>query len=92
MGKIVLIDLFYYDNIFYVDFLDFFYVWLCFLFKFVYFELFVMFVVFKVEELVVFVYRYDGKLGVEDFFLNGMINVMQCIVDQFYIVFFVIIY
>lgn len=53
---VIFFDLFYYDNIVYVDLLDYFFVWLRRYFKDVFFDLMVMLVVFKVEELVVIVY------------------------------------
>lgn len=62
----------YYDNIGYVDLLDFFFCWMRVFFKLFFLELFGVLVMLKVEELVVIVFRYGGREFVEVFFLDGM--------------------
>ena len=81
-GKVVSTDPPYYDNIFYADLSDFFYVWLRNSQKRNFAELFATLAVPKTEELVATAYRHGGKEKAEEFFLNGMTEVMHRICTQ----------
>jgi putative DNA methylase len=69
----------YYDNVPYADLSDFFYVWLRKAIKGVFPALFSTVAVPKIDELVAFAYRHEGKGGAEAFFLSGMTTAMQAI-------------
>jgi putative DNA methylase len=82
-GKIISTDPPYYDNVPYADLSDFFYVWLRRSLRHVFPELFTTVGVPKNAELVAFAYRHDaGKSGAEAFFLNGMTQAMNRLVEQ----------
>ena len=82
LGKVVSTDPPYYDNIGYADLSDFFYVWLRRSLRSVYPSLFGTLAVPKGEELVASPYRHGNKEKAEKFFLNGMTQVMNRLVDQ----------
>ena len=67
----------YYDNIFYADLSDFFYVWLRRDLKAIYPEIFATMAVPKAEELVATAHRHGGRDNAEKFFLNGMTEAMS---------------
>lgn len=90
--KVVSTDPPYYDNVPYADLSDYFYVWLRHSLKSVYPDLFTTLAVPKSEELVAFAYRHNSKEDAEKFFLNGMMQAMQCIVEQAHKAFPVTIY
>jgi putative DNA methylase len=82
-GRLVSTDPPYYDNVPYADLSDFFYVWLRRSLRFVFPDLFATLAVPKAEELVALAYRHrEGKEGAEGFFLNGMAQAMQRLVEQ----------
>ncbi len=92
IDKIVSTDPPYFDNVPYADLSDFFYVWLRRSLKSVFPELFATLAVPKVEELVAFAYRHNGKMGAEVFFLEGMTRAMQRIAEDVHPAFPVTIY
>jgi putative DNA methylase len=67
----------YYDNVPYADLSDYFYVWLRRSLGSVFPELFTTLAAPKVQELVAFAYRHNGKAGAEAFFLKGMTEAMH---------------
>jgi putative DNA methylase len=67
----------YYDNIGYADLSDFFYVWLRPALKGVFPDLFATLTVPKADELVATPCRHGGKAKAEEYFLNGMTEVMH---------------
>ena len=90
--KIVSTDPPYYDNVPYADLSDFFYVWLRRSLRPVFPDLFATLAVPKVEELVAFAYRHNGKAGAEAFFLDGMTQAMHRLAEQTHLAFPVTIY
>jgi putative DNA methylase len=72
----------YYSNIGYADLSDFFYVWLRRVLRPVFPELFSTITVPKTEELVATPHRHGGDDQAEEFFLNGMTDVMHTIATQ----------
>jgi putative DNA methylase len=82
----------YFDNVPYADLSDFFYVWLRRSMKNVFPNLFATMVVPKVEELVAFAYRHESKEAAGAFFLSGMTQAMQRLVEHAYPSFPVTIY
>ncbi|NGZ08748.1 MAG: DUF1156 domain-containing protein [Nitrospira sp. LK70] len=91
-GRVVSTDPPYYDNVPYADLSDFFYVWLRRALKSVFPNLFATLAVPKIEELVAFAYRHDGKERAEAFFLDGMTRAMRCLAEQAHPAFPVTIY
>lgn len=91
-GKVISTDPPYYDNVPYADLSDFFYVWLRRSLRLVFPDLFATVAVPKVEELVAFAYRHDGKAGAEAFFLEGMTKAMYRLTEQAHPAFPVTIY
>ncbi len=92
-ARVVSTDPPYYDNVPYADLSDFFYVWLRRSLRSIFPDLFATLAVPKTEELVAFAYRHDDrKEGAEAFFLKGMTNAMQRIVEQSHPAFPVTIY
>jgi putative DNA methylase len=91
-SKLVSTDPPYYDNVPYADLSDFFYVWLRRSLRPVFPDLFATLGVPKVEELVAFAYRHDGKAGAEQFFLEGMTRAMHRVAEQSHPAFPVTIY
>jgi len=91
-GKVVSTDPPYYDNIGYADLSDFFYVWLRRALRPVFPELFATLVVSKTGELVATPYRHGGKEKAEAFFLDGMTEAMDRLVEQAHPAFPVTIY
>ena len=77
LNRIISTDPPYYDNIPYADLSDFFYVWLRRSLAKFYPDLFRTISVPKKEELVAFAYRHEDKKDAENFFMNGMKNVMK---------------
>ncbi len=82
----------YYDNIFYADLSDFFYVWLRRSLKSIYPDLFATLFVPKEDELVATPFRHGGKKNAEKFFILGMKEVLNKMVDNNHPVFPVTIY
>lgn len=72
----------YYDNVGYADLSDFFYVWLRRSLRSVFPSLLATIAVPKVEELVASPYRHGSKEKAEEFFLNGMTQVMHRLSEQ----------
>jgi putative DNA methylase len=72
----------YYDNVPYADISDFFYVWLRRSLRDVFTTTFSTMTVPKAEELVAFAYRHDGKKEAEEFFLDGMTQVISNLAIQ----------
>jgi putative DNA methylase len=72
----------YYDNIYYADLSDFFYVWLRRSLRPFFPELFATVVVPKVEELVATAHRHGGKEKAETFFLDGMTQAMHRLAEH----------
>ena len=91
-GKCVSMDPPYYDNIGYADLSDFFYVWLRRTLRLVLPGLFATLAVPKAEELVATPYRHGSKEEAEKFFLKGMTQAMQGLVEQAHPAFPVTIY
>ena len=91
-GKVVSTDPPYYDNVPYADLSDFFYVWLRRALKPVFPDLFATLTVPKIEELVAFAYRHNGKEKAEAFFLEGMTRAMHRLAEQAHPAFPVTIY
>ncbi|QQR73410.1 MAG: DUF1156 domain-containing protein [Holophagales bacterium] len=92
VGKVISIDPPYYDNVGYADLSDFFYVWLRTSLKPVFSDLFATVVVPKAAELVATPDRHGGKHKAEEFFLNGMTQVMHRLAEQAHPAFPVTIY
>ncbi len=93
LNKVISTDPPYYDNVPYADLSDFFYVWMRRALRGVFKELFTTVVVPKAEELVAFGYRHkNGKVGAEEFFLNGMTEAMRRLAEQAHPAFPVTIY
>lgn len=90
--KIISTDPPYYDNIGYADLSDFFFVWLRRSLRDVFPDLFATLAVPKAEELVATPYRHGSKEKAESFFLNGMTQAMQRLVEQAHPAFPVTIY
>lgn len=90
--KLVSTDPPYYDNIGYADLSDFFYVWLRRSLRGVFPDLFATLAVPKAEELVATPYRHGSKERAEKFFLDGMTQAMQRLVEQAHPAFPVTIY
>ena len=82
----------YYDNIGYADLSDFFYVWLRRSLKPTFPELFATLTVPKAEELVATPYRHGSTEAAEAFFLDGMTQALQRLVEQAHFGFPVTIY
>ena len=82
VDKVVSTDPPYYDNIGYADLSDFFYVWLRRSLSAVFPDLFSTLAAPKAEELVATPYRHGTKAEAESFFMNGMEEAMQRLVDQ----------
>ena len=80
--KIVSTDPPYYDNIFYADLSDYFYVWLRHSLRSVFPQLLATIAVPKGEELVAAAYRHGGKEQAEAFFLGGMTKAMHQVALQ----------
>ena len=80
--RVVSTDPPYYDNIAYADLSDFFYVWLRRSLRSVFPDLFTTLAVPKAEELVATPYRHGSKEKAEAFFLDGMTQVVQRLVEQ----------
>lgn len=72
----------YYDNIFYADLSDYFYVWLRRNLRDQLPELFTTVAVPKAEELVATAYRHGGAEAAEAFFLAGMTKAMERLASQ----------
>ncbi|MDB4017579.1 DUF1156 domain-containing protein [Amylibacter sp.] len=72
----------YYDNIGYADLSDFFYVWLKPLIQPIFPQIFNVLATPKSEELVASPDRHGGKKHAEEFFLNGMKNVILRMKNQ----------
>jgi putative DNA methylase len=72
----------YYDNIFYADLSDFFYVWLRRSLKSIYPSLFGTIAAPKSDELVAVAHRHGSKEAAEKFFLDGMTEAMTRLVEQ----------
>jgi putative DNA methylase len=90
--RVVSTDPPYYDNIFYADLSDFFYVWLRRALKPVFPDLFSTLAVPKAEELVATAYRHGSKERAEAFFLDGMTRAMHWQAEQTHLAFPVTIY
>jgi putative DNA methylase len=82
VGKVISTDPPYYDNIYYADLSDFFYVWLRKSLKPLMPSLFASIVVPKDEELVATAHRHGGKDKAEEFFLDGMTMAMSRLAEQ----------
>ena len=82
VDKVVSTDPPYYDNIAYADLSDYFYVWLRRSLKSVFPYLFTTLAVPKAEELVAAAYRHGSREKAEAFFLNGMTQAMNRLVEQ----------
>lgn len=74
--KLISTDPPYYDNIGYADLSDFFYAWLRKNAKSIFPEVCTTFATPKEDELIATPYRHESKQAAEDFFLNGMTDVM----------------
>lgn len=81
-NKIISTDPPYYDNIFYADLSDFFYVWLRRSLQSIFPTLFSTIAVPKSDELVAVSHRHGGKDNAEKFFLDGMTQAMQRLAQQ----------
>jgi putative DNA methylase len=86
-GKVISTDPPYYDNIYYADLSDFFYVWLRRSLRPVLPDLFSSMVVPKAEELVATAHRHGGKEQAEEFFLDGMTKAMRRLSEQAHLAF-----
>ncbi|SFK87260.1 putative DNA methylase [Nitrosomonas aestuarii] len=82
----------YYDNVGYADLSDFFYVWLRLGLKNILPSLYSTITVPKSDELVAEPFRHGGKAKAEAFFLHGMTDAMQKMVDMSHPMFPVTIY
>ncbi|MBZ4218778.1 MAG: DUF1156 domain-containing protein [Chlorobium sp.] len=80
--KVISTDPPYYDNIFYADLSDYFYVWLRRSLRSIFPILFSTISVPKEEELVATPHRHGGKKEAEEFFLKGMTQVMHRLAEQ----------
>jgi len=92
IDKIISTDPPYYDNIGYAELSDFFYVWLRRSLRGTFPDLFATLAVPKAEELVATPYRHGSKENAETFFLDGMTQAMQRLVEQAHPAFPVTIY
>lgn len=90
--KIISTDPPYFDNVPYADLSDFFYIWLRRSLMPIYPYLFSTLAVPKAEELVAFAYRHQSKDAASKFFMDGMEQAMQRLVDQTHPTFPVTIY
>ncbi len=81
-GTVISSDPPYYDNIGYADLSDFFFCWMQRTTKTVFPDLFNVLATPKAEELVVTPVRHGGPETAQDFFLNGMRQVMRNMVQQ----------
>lgn len=90
--KVISTDPPYYDNIYYADLSDFFYVWLRRSLKDVYPEMFGTMATPKSEELVANPLRHGNKEQAEKYFLDGMTDAMRRIAEQAHPAFPVTIY
>lgn len=81
LNKVISTDPPYYDNIGYADLSDFFYVWMRHNLRNIYPSLFATMAVPKEEELVATPYRHGSKENAEQFFLTGMTQTMENLVD-----------
>ena len=81
-GGIVCTDPPYYDNIGYADLSDFFHCWLRPLLKVIHPGLFRGLATPKADELVATPFRHGGKVGAEEFFLNGMLEAIAGMARQ----------
>ncbi len=91
-AKVISTDPPYFDNVPYADLSDFFYVWLRKSLRQVLPELFGTVVVPKKDELVAFAYRHSDKDAASAFFMKGMKEAMQRLVEQAHPAFPVTIY
>jgi putative DNA methylase len=82
LGKFISTDPPYYDNIGYSDVSDFFYVWFRRALRSVFPNLLATITVPKSDELVANPYRHGGKQEAEQFFLDGMTEVMARLANQ----------
>ncbi len=92
VDKIVSTDPPYYDNIGYAELSDFFYVWLRRCLRSSIPDLFATVTVPKTEELVATPYRHGGREKADAFFLSGMTEAMQRLVEDAHPAFPVTIY
>jgi putative DNA methylase len=92
LGKVISTDPPYYDNVPYADLSDYFYIWLRRSLQSVFPNLFTTLAVPKAEELVAFAYRHNGKIGAEEFFLDGMTRAMHRLSEKSHPAFPVTIY
>ena len=81
-GKVISTDPPYYDNIYYADLSDFFYVWMRRSLRDVFPRLFSTIAVPKDEELVATPYRHGSREAAESFFLDGMTEAMHSLAEQ----------
>lgn len=91
-NKLVSTDPPYYDNIEYAELSDFFYVWMRRSLRTFYPDLFATVAAPKAEELVATQHRHGSKENAESFFLNGMKQAMERLVEQAHSAFPVTIY
>ncbi len=75
--RIISTDPPYYDNIGYADLSDFFYIWLRKSLQQIFSNIFSSITTPKIEELVATPYRHNGKDVAEQFFMDGMIQVIS---------------
>src|SRR5438132_435709 len=80
--RIVSTDPPYYDNIYYADLSDYFYVWLRKSLQPIYPLIFATLATPKAEELVATSYRHGGKDEAEAFFLDGMTSALRRLATQ----------
>jgi putative DNA methylase len=80
--KVVSTDPPYYDNIGFADLSDFFYVWFRRCLQSTFPDLLATLAVPKTEELVANPYRHGGKVGAENFFLEGMTSAIRQLASQ----------
>jgi putative DNA methylase len=92
VDRIISTDPPYYDNIWYADLSDFFYIWLRRSLKPVFPELFSTLAVPKDEELVATPYRHGSREKAEAFFMTGMTQAMERLAQQAHPAFPVTIY
>lgn len=90
--KVVSTDPPYYDNIFYADLSDYFYVWLRRSLRRIFPNLFTTLAVPKAEELVATPYRHGSNEKAEKFFLAGMTEAMHRLAEQAHAAFPITIY
>lgn len=91
-NRVVSTDPPYYDNISYADLSDYFYVWMRRSLRDVFPEIFSTMAVPKSQELIATPYRHASKEAAEEFFLGGMSQAMQRLVEQSHPAFPVTIY